>query len=428
MKRFARPDALWLAGILLVAFAVRLAWVLYAQVDPLDGRFADTVVYHLIAASMAEGGGYTSPYTLLPTALFPPGYISFLIPIYWAFGAHYELAELANVFLGTASVGLLYVIALQLFGVGPARLAALLLAVFPGQVFFTSLIYSEPLYTLLMLAGLIVLIAARRRSLDWRWVVLYGIVAGAATMVRSSGAAMLVMGPLYLLLLTRDVRGAARATVLMAAGAALLIGPWTVRNIITLDSPVVITTAAGINLYQGHHVGASGGDVSPAKLIYTYGLVNRAGGEVDVNNAGVKEAVHFAATHPLSEVALVGKKLRELYAGDSGWLDLNEDYGHYPFIEPDLRDALRTTADVYYFALLAAAGLGVLRWSRERGAGPLLPVVVILVWSGAHVVTFGAPRYHVPVMPLFCLLAAYGLAWLPGLAAGAGRRANVVDS
>lgn len=407
---------------------MRLAWALYAQVDPLDGRFADTVFYHLIAASMAEGGGYTSPYTFLPTALFPPGCPFFLIPIYWAFDPHYQLAELANVFLGTASVGLLYVIALQLFGVGPARVAALLLAAFPGQVFFTSLIYAEPLYTLVMLAGLIVLIAARRRSLDWRWVVLYGIVAGAAMMVRSAGTAVLVMGPLYVLLLTRDLRGTVRATALMAVGAALLVGPWTVRNIVTLDSPVVLTTAAGINLYQGHHVGASGGDVSPAKLLDTYRPLRRPGGEVDVNNAGVKEAVHFAATHPLSEVALAGKKLKELYAGDTGWLDLNEDFGHHPFIEPDVRDALRITADVYYFALLAVAGVGVLRWSRERGEGPLLPVVVILVWSGAHIVTFGSPRYHVPVMPLLSLLAAYGLAWLPGLVAGAGRRANAFDS
>lgn len=42
--------------------------------------------YHLIAAYLAEGGEYTSPFTLLPTAHFAPGYSFFLAGLYWVFG------------------------------------------------------------------------------------------------------------------------------------------------------------------------------------------------------------------------------------------------------------------------------------------------------------------------------------------------------
>jgi len=412
MRRFTRADLLWLAGIALVAFAARLAWVLYAEADPMDGRFAVTVFYHVIAFHLSEGGGYTNPYTFLPTALFPPGYIFFLVPLYWLFGPNYQVAELANVVLATASAGLLYLLAWRLAGSGAARLSAAIFALFPGQVFFTSLIYSEVLFTFVMLGGLLCLVAARQRDAGWRWFLAYGIIAGAAALTRSVGLSMLLIGPLYLLLATRDWRSTAQRAALMALGAALLIAPWAARNAITLGDPIVTSSAAGINLWQGHHEGATGGGDAPDALLNTYGPLHRPGGESDVSTAGVKEAVYFAAHHPLDEVQLAGDKLRELYAGDTDWIDLNEQYGQRPFMSSGLRDVLRMTGEVFYFAVLAVAGLGVLRWLVQRSEAPLLPALTILAWSLAHIVTFGDLRYHVPVMPLFVLLAGYGLAWL----------------
>jgi 4-amino-4-deoxy-L-arabinose transferase-like glycosyltransferase len=412
MRRFARADLLWLAGIALVAFAARLAWVLYAEADPTDGRFADTVFYHVIAFHMSEGGGYTNPYTFLPTAMFPPGYIFFLVPLYRVFGPDYEVAELANVALATASAGLLYLLAWRLAGSGAARLSAAAFALFPGQVFFTSLVYSEVLFTFIMLGGLLLLVAARQRDAGWRWFLAFGVIAGAAALTRSVGLSMLLIAPVYLLLATRDWRSTAQRTALMAIGAALLMTPWAVRNAITLGDPIVTSSAAGINLWQGHHEGASGGGDAPDALLNTYGPLHRPGGEGDVSTAGTKEAIYFAVHNPLDEVQLAGDKLRELYAGDTDWIDLNEQYGQRPFMSSALRDVLRMTGEVFYFAVLAAAGLGVLRWLVQRSEAALLPVITILAWSFAHIVTFGDLRYHVPVMPVFVLLAGYGLAWL----------------
>jgi 4-amino-4-deoxy-L-arabinose transferase-like glycosyltransferase len=412
MRRFTRADLLWLAGIAVVAFAARLAWVLYAEADPMDGRFADTVFYHVIAFHMTEGGGYTNPYTFLPTALFPPGYIFFLVPLYWVFGPEYEIAELANVVLATLSAGLLYLLAWRLAGSGTARVTAAAFAVFPGQVFFTSLIYSEVLFTFVMLGGLLLLVAARQRDAGWRWYLAFGVIAGAAALVRSVGLSMVLIGPLYLLLSTRDWRSTAQRTALIGIGATLLIVPWAVRNAITLGDPIFTSSAAGINLWQGHHEGASGGGDAPDALLNTYGPLHRPGGEGDVSTAGVKEAVYFAVHNPLDEIGLAGDKLRELYAGDTDWIDLNEQFGQKAFMSSALRDVLRMTGEVFYFAVIALAGLGVLRWLVQRDGAALLPVVTILVWSFAHIVTFGDLRYHVPVMPMFALLAGYGLAWL----------------
>ncbi|MEX0786056.1 MAG: hypothetical protein WD939_05420 [Dehalococcoidia bacterium] len=44
---------------------------------------------------------------------------------------------------------------------------------------------------------------------------------------------------------------------------------------------------------------------------------------------------------------------------------------------------------------------------------PLL--LVILVWTAGHIAVFGQPRYHYPLVPMFCLLAAWALAWAVSL-------------
>ncbi len=137
----ARTDVWWMAAAVALALLLRIVWVLYATADPLDGRFNDSVFYHTVAAHLAGGGGYTNPWTFLPTAQFAPGYPFFLTGLYWLFGPHLTVAEVANAVLGAATVGVVYLLALRLFDNISARIAAFLLAVFPGQILFASVVY-----------------------------------------------------------------------------------------------------------------------------------------------------------------------------------------------------------------------------------------------------------------------------------------------
>lgn len=413
-SKLLRSDYVWLALTVAVAFAVRLAWVLYAKADPTDGRFDDSVFYHVVAAHMAEGGGYTNPYTFLASAQWAPGYVFVLTPLYWLFGAHEQVAEIANALLGAATVGALYLLARELFDNTTAAIASVLLALFPGQVWFTSILYSESLFGFVFVVALLLLVLATR-SRDPRWIVAFGIAAGAAALVRGVGLWLLIVAPAYWLLTTLDWRVTLRQSAFAIAVAGVVVLPWTVRNAITMDSFVVISTSAGVNFWQGHHAGASGGNEFPQELLDEHGPLTRPGAEVAISNAGAREGLRFALGHPREELSLSVRKVRELYKDDLIALDLNEGFGTRPFMPERLASALRPVTNGYYFLVIALAGLGLARWAVDRGAKPLLPVLVILVWTAGHVAVFGQPRYHFPLVPMFCLLAGWALAWAASL-------------
>lgn len=423
----ARADVWWLAAAVALAFLLRIVWVLYATADPLDGRFNDSVFYHLVATHLAGGGGYTNPFTFLPTAQFAPGYPFFLTGLYWLFGPHLTVAELANVALGAATVGVVYLLALRLFDSISARIAAFLLAVFPGQILFASVVYSETLFTFLFVLGLLLALVARKQppGSAWLWLLAFGLVAGAAALVRGAGLTLLIIGPAYWALTRLDWRVTVRWSALAIVMAGLLIAPWTVRNLVTMDAPLLISSSAGSNFWQGHNAAASGGDdAAVGQLLERYGPLTEPGAEVRVSNAGYREGLRFAVTNPGEELLLIGKKFQALYLnGDIIALDINEWSGQRPFIASGLRSALKLLSDSFYYAVFFVALFALLRWAVQRGQGPLLPVIAFTALTLGHVVLFfGSPRYHFPMIPLLCLFAGWALAALPLLRAPLGGR------
>src|SRR3990170_4027795 len=178
----------WGAAVLALGLTARALWAAYAEADPLEGRFDDSVFYHYAGASLAEGRGYVHFLTREATALFPPGYPFFLAGLYRAFGADPAVAEGANVVLGALSGVLAFALATALFGRRAGLTAGLALALFPSQVLFVPALMSEVLFTFLLLSALLLAVAAsraRRRSLPLAAAV--GAVAGAAALVRGEG-------------------------------------------------------------------------------------------------------------------------------------------------------------------------------------------------------------------------------------------------
>jgi len=55
---------------------------------------------------------------------------------------------------------------------------------------------------------------------------------------------------------------------------------------------------------------------------------------------------------------------------------------------------------------------GVPLWFSIREPGRVLLLSLLLYWTGIHLVFFGDPRFHAPVMPIVALLAALPLAAL----------------
>lgn len=407
------PDALLAGAVALLALSLRLAWALYSQADPLDGRFDDSLLYHLLAIGLRNDHQYVIPFSGLPTAQWPPGYPAFLASLYTIFGVSVVVAKVASAVLGALTTTVLYMLGRQLFDRLTAALGALFLALMPGQIFFTGILWSEVLFSFLYLSALLGIALMPQRPARERlaWAAGVGLLAAASAYVREAGLSLLPVALLYwgwALRAWRPALGWAGAATLVAA---LLIAPWAVRNVVKLDAFVALSSSTGVNFWRGHHEGATGGFDPIGPLLAKSKPRTEPGGEIDILQRGMREGLQFLVRHPLQELNLAKNKTRLLYQGDTIGLTLAEAFDSQPFVHTRLRTVLHHLANGVYDLVLALAGLAMVRWALRRGDQPLLPVVAIAVLTMGYVAFWGDPRFHFPLVPLLCLLAGW---WLAG--------------
>ncbi|MEX0786353.1 MAG: glycosyltransferase family 39 protein, partial [Dehalococcoidia bacterium] len=359
-----------------------------------------------------------------PTAFWPPGYPLLLAAAYTVFGQSIAVAQALNVVLATATVGLVYLIGRETLGARPALVAAAVVAAFPSLVFFTAVTLSETAFAFLALSAVYLLVleakapttgagqrASRSSARTLRLLFAAGLILGLASLTRGQALLLpLVAVPFWLRSGAGWPRVGANVAVLVL-GIALIVVPWTVRNAIELDSPVLISTNAGVDFWIGHHEGAVGdfGATGGDELVFSHPELSGVEREVQVNLDGLREGLEYAVTHPLQELALPFQKLFWLYYNDEEGLKWNDGHRGQPFMAQGLRNALLGLSNVYYVALLTFVALGVRLWFSVREPGRVLLVSLVAYWTLVHLVFFGDPRFHAPIMPVAALLAAPAL-------------------
>ena len=398
------------ALILVIALAARSVWVAFAPSNPMDGRiFNDTIFYYYSAANLFKTG-YLQPLTGGATASWPPGYTFFLAGLFKVVHPHVSVAWGANIVLGSLTCVALYYLGRLVAGARTGLVAGLVLALFPGHIFFSSMVLSEVTFTfLVVIALLLAALAARPAEKRVVWLLLLlGLTIGAAALVRGQGLYLLPLAAVFWWFQAGGWRRALRRTASTALVAVAVLTPWTVRNYLVMGHFVLISTNVGGNLYVGNFDGATGHMVFGAGewARTRYANLSLEDQEVAVDNALLKEGLKFMFTHPVREVQLTGSKIRGLYQDDEEALrgipnhQAGETIPH--------ADIIADVANAYYFAAIALSGIGLVLW-RRRWRSLLLPLLVVAVFTLGELPFFTDPRFHYPMLPAFALLAAAGI-------------------
>lgn len=376
MRRLHFTHVLIGAGIL-----ARVAWALAAPPVVFD----DAAGYRALARSLTAGHGYAT--AAGATAYWTPGWAAWMSIVYRAGGGDRAVA-LASVALGAATIAIVWALAAELFGRSAARLAAAIVALLPSLVLLPGVLLSENLAVpLAALAALALVRAARtRRALDFA---LFGAAVAAATYAREASAAFLLAG---LFVGRRSLRSCAA----LAVAFSILVAPWVLRNRVELGR-ATLTTSAGTNLCIGLGEGATGG----------YRLLEGAktplagpSSELERNEQGLRCAAEGLRAHPLELVTLAPGKVSRFLVWDD-WI-VDDFFARRPGASAARMNALRAFCNLSYWALLAAAVAGAWR-ERERDR-PLVALVACALL--ATLASFGAGRFHAPLLPLFAVLAS----------------------
>jgi 4-amino-4-deoxy-L-arabinose transferase-like glycosyltransferase len=200
---------------------------------------------------LSRSGAYATTYR-------PPLLPTLMAGTYLVAGRQFALIRLINVLAMALTGTIVFTVALQRFGRGPALIfAVLFLIVDPQTRRYARLILTESLaclFVALMIWSML-LFAERRRV---RWALISGTVVGLAALLRSAFALWSPMLALFIYLEASSVeaRTTASARIRSAAifVAALLVitSPWQVRNSLLLRQFSPFGTQGAINISAGY--------------------------------------------------------------------------------------------------------------------------------------------------------------------------------
>jgi 4-amino-4-deoxy-L-arabinose transferase-like glycosyltransferase len=415
--------------VLLIALGLRIGAALsvhtYLEAAGRDFLIkGDAAGYWELGQKLAAGEEF-SLYTPPRRVMRMPGYPLFLAASVKLGGKHLLSVRLLQACVGTAACWFVYLLGAMLVNEQTGLLAAFLAAVSPTFVGFTPLILSETLFAATLLVSLILMakLAARWPLIDattWdrqctsdvpdrQLLVAFGVgvAIGFACYVRPS---WLLTAPLFCLIHlsmtwhgrkhTATVRtGVMMATkalecVLVIAGLAATLAPWTIRNFQVTGHAIPTTLWVGPSLYDGLHPKATGD--SDMEFFEEDNLLATMT-EYEMDREYRRRAWQFAEQNPGRAVELGLIKIGRLWKPwpnaeqfRQWWLCLIVAAFFLPTVGLAFFEAVRRRFDVRCLLLTA---------------GPVIYFTVI------HSVFVGSIRYRLPAeYPLLILSAAGAIA------------------
>jgi hypothetical protein len=465
-----RAGLIALVAILLLGVGLRLgqAW---------DGRTPvyDAKAYAAIAANLDRGQGFTvGPSATQPSSNYSPGLPLFAAGLYKLTGGVDErFARVVLALIGSLSVLFTYLIGRRLQRLVSSRrysedkspivaglVGATVVAIYPALLEYQGMLMSEPLAAALLSGAVLAMLWARGNLAQGRsgegglragegvppspdrpcarWM-LPGLVLGALAMVRPEYLAVAVL--LALVALAADARfvvpGATKRAsadggwrwrralaqaVVLLAGVAVVVVPWTIRNAVALDRVVPISTGGGQVLFAGTYLPSDGNPekvgeevVAENPQIFAPGDAQKLRLEQILARLAAREYPGMESDEALSKM---GK--------EQLWDDISEEPAEYTgFVAAKVgriwshgpRDVMREPVwEALHWALLifGLLGLAVLAWRRRWEA--LLIAVIIHALTAISALLVASPRRVLVMLPLLAALAGSGVVFAAGWA------------
>jgi 4-amino-4-deoxy-L-arabinose transferase-like glycosyltransferase len=415
-KRFA----LALAGVVLGALALRIAYVL-AFTRYQNGTLYDSFWYYSTTIGLHSGQFFRAPFSFNPTAAHPPMTTLLLAAGAFVIGLHGGTTSslLVMAVLGSGVVLCVGLVGRALAGPWVGLTAAVLAALAPNFWMPSGILMSET-PAMLFMALILLAVMHVRRSPTVAAAVLLGVACGAEALVR---AELVLLVPGLLIPATLIARiPLHRRFLLLGVGLAtttLVLAPWVGRNLATFKDPTYLSTGNGLVLSGANCQQTYGGpdlglwSVQCAKSV-------RGGGDESMQSAreqhaGVQYIEHHADRLPMVMLVRIARE----------W-DLYEPVQMAQVEAGEGRPVVASLAGLgfYYFLLpFGVAGIVILRRRRIDQWFLVVPAAIVTLVSGLF---YALVRFRAPFEVCLVILAAPAIVLLiervPGL--GASDRAR----
>ena len=405
-------------GIFCLALLVRIVYNLTVARNYVAGY--DSQAYEKIAVHLLQEHCFClDPHSV--TAGRAPVWPGVIAIIYALSGPRNFFVRLFLCFIGSGTCALVYLWAKDIFSRRIAFVAGIIAALYPGLFIYDGWLYSESLYTFLLLAFSYTLYLVQRTS-KRRWMIASGVLLGLLSLTRPNGLIILVLVFLWALIAARakiiSWRTAWESMALIALLALAIVSPWTARNyVVSHHQFIPVATGDGIVLL-GAYNDLVLSEKTPFKGLWTRPsltspqLVRAYGGcaatcEVQRDTAYKHQAAQWVQSHINDMPYLLSLHMLKMWTPATPEADL-------PMNQFPERTSSRIVAGMVEYLsipvfILAASGL-LLTWRKWRH---LMFIYLILLLSiGQCLYFYGSSRFRAPIEPMLVLLGAGAMWWI----------------
>jgi len=395
--------------ILLVALALRLANDVFIPWQGGDLILSDMKGYDRAAVGLLEQKPLavhtTERYLFHPLGsdtYHPPGYYYFLAGIYAVAGHSYLAARIAQALVDTLTCLLIYLLGSELFGEVAGLLAAALAAIYPPLIFYTGVLLTESVSMFLLAGAAWLLLRYARQRSRYALLIVAGLFLGLATITRSVLLIAVPFALLWLLFIAERWPGwnvAIRCALALLVPTVLIIAPITIRNYHIHHKFILISTNGGVNFFLGH-----GGSHRWKNQVRNLPEVYSADQIIGISSRTQPEEEayfyrlgwQYILQHPVQTIRSMPDRVARMY-----W-----DSDYWP--ASDAQASILGSVDLVFWKSLllplSVVGLALFRSQEQRRAALLYLLIVSTV--AIPLLYWAMPRFRVPVLPCFIVLAA----------------------
>jgi len=402
--------------IIIIACATipRLVWIFSTDVLPVS----DFDLYNNTAIELLSGSVTQKEYiAMFPHVMGYPFVLSFLYKI---FGAKIIVAQLFNLACSVGTSISIYYICKGWVNEQIAKTSAIISSIWVSQVFYTTIVSTEALFTFLFCISVLLYTKTRTQE-DWRIKTiifgLMGVIASLSNAVRPLALIFIVAVMIHTFMEGKNTYQA----LLKKVGfiTSMLICFLLVNMVVSLSIEKVIgvkplNPSFGFTFLEGSNISSNGGwNLEDAE--YMSGIYNSKQYTLDeVNKMMVKKATErISEDIPRYMMHYINKNI-SIWLDDSYGVDWNKAAvevlgtgnwnGSYEWLFVMLCNA-------FYQAMLALTLLGIVitLFLKDKSNKTIFFVILLIGFVALHMLTEVQPRYHYAALPFFAICAAYGI-------------------
>ena len=415
MKRW--QPYLPILGIFFLALAVRVLYNLTVGKNYVAGY--DAQAYEKIAFNIVREHCFClNPH--MPTVGRAPLWPAIIAAFDILLGPSNLYVRLFLCLVGSGTCVLVYLFAREVFNKQIALLAGILASIYPGLFIYDGWLYSESLYTFLLLAFCYTLLLLQQTG-KYRWAIASGIILGLFSLTRPNG--LLILGLVFLwgiIFVQKKIlcwRVVATSIAIICLIALMIVTPWTIRNYQTTHRFVPVATGDGFVVlgayndmifdntpFRGMWIRPS---LTHPEIVRHY-LGCQRECEVRQNSDYEHYAWLWVQSHMSEMPYLLSLHFLAMWTPATPEADL--PMNQFPSRHSSqIVVGMIQTMSIPVF-ILAAFGL-VVTW-RRKWRQLMFIYLVIGLTIGECLIFYGSSRFRAPIEPMLVILLSGGIWWV----------------